>query len=207
LIESDSRSQTAEQFGHAMDAAGDHGGGEMVRAGYDVRNELGVSRVGNGRLEDADDGGGARIEANLLADNQRITVQRGGPEAIGEHRGACGFGPVVAHIEEAAEDGTQTHNLEIGAADNARANFAGITEPHHGEADGREVAKGADRFHVGAQVLDLGHGESGVFDADAGRALADVDEAIFLAVRKRAQQDAAHQSKDSGIGAYAERER
>ena len=29
---------------------------------------------------------------------------------------------------------------EIGAADNARANFAGITEPHHGEADGREVA-------------------------------------------------------------------
>ena len=43
LIESNSRSQTAEQFGPAMGAAGDHGGGEMVRAGHVVRAMSSVS--------------------------------------------------------------------------------------------------------------------------------------------------------------------
>ena len=43
-----------------MDAAGDHGGGKMMRAGDHVGDDFGVGGVGNRRLEDADDGGGAR---------------------------------------------------------------------------------------------------------------------------------------------------
>ena len=45
-----------EDLGHAMFAAGDHGGGEMMRAGDDVGDDFGFDGVGNRWLEDADDG-------------------------------------------------------------------------------------------------------------------------------------------------------
>ena len=59
-------------------------------------------------------------------------------------------------------------------------------------------------FTRGAQILDLRHGERGVVGADATRALADVDQPILVAVDQRAQQDAAHQREDGGVGADAE---
>ena len=43
--------------------------------------------------------------------------------------------------------------------------------------------------------------------ADARRALADVDEAIFVAIDQRTQQHAADDAEDGGVGADAERER
>jgi hypothetical protein len=42
-----------------MEAAGDHGGREVVRAGDDVGDDFGILGIGDGRLEDTDDGGGA----------------------------------------------------------------------------------------------------------------------------------------------------
>ena len=44
LIEGDTGSETAEELSHAMDTAGDHGGGEMMRAGDDVGDDFGVLR-------------------------------------------------------------------------------------------------------------------------------------------------------------------
>src|SRR6266446_4194155 len=71
------------------------------------------------------------------------------------------------HIEEPAEDRLQTHHFEIGTADNPGANFAGIAEANDGEADGREVAKLAQRFDPRAQILNFGYREVRVLDADA----------------------------------------
>ena len=39
-----------------------------------------------------------------------------------------------------------------------------------------------------------GHGERRVLDADAVRALADVDQPVLVAIHQRTQQHAAHQS-------------
>src|ERR1700681_5074361 len=100
-----------------MDAAGDHGGGQMMRAGDHIGDDFGFGGIRNGGLEDADDGGGARVEPNLLADYGGIAFENGGPEAIGEHGRAGGIGAVVTHVEEPAEDWVQTHHCEIGTAD------------------------------------------------------------------------------------------
>ncbi len=53
-------SQAAEEFGHAMHAAGDHGRGEMVWAGDDVGDDFSFGWIWHGRFKNADDGGGAR---------------------------------------------------------------------------------------------------------------------------------------------------
>ena len=46
-----------------------------------------------------------------------------------------------------------------------------------------------------------------IVDADAGRALADVDQPVLVAIDQRPQQNAAHQAEDGGVGADAERQR
>jgi hypothetical protein len=58
-----------------------------------------------------------------------------------------------------------------------------------------------------AQVLQLRDGEGGVVGPDPIRALADVDQAVLVAVGERPQQHAAHEAEHRGIGADAERQR
>ena len=120
----------------------------------------------------------AGAEADGLADHGGIALERRRPETIGEHDGAGGVRAVVAHVEQTAEHGMQAHHLEIGAADHAGANLARLAEADHGEADRREVAELRSAFDAGLQVLDFGHGEVRVLDAEAGRALANVDQAV-----------------------------
>src|SRR5229473_914206 len=157
IFEGSTGSEAAEELGHAMDAAGDHGGGEMMRAGDHVGDNFSFGRIGNRGLENADDGGGTLAEPDLLADHGGIAFESGGPETISEDCSASGVGAVVMHIEEPAEDRMQTHYFEIGPADNAGANFAGVAEANHGEADGGEVAEGTKGFHAGAQVSNFGY--------------------------------------------------
>ena len=74
--------EAAEELRHPVRAVGDHRRAEVMRAGHDVRDDLGVGRIGHRRLEDADDRRGARTEADGLADHRRIAVERRGPEAV-----------------------------------------------------------------------------------------------------------------------------
>jgi len=47
--------------------------------------------------------------------------------------------------------------------------------------------------------VNLGHGERGVFVADAGRALPDIDQAVFVTVDERLEEDAAHQCENGSV--------
>ena len=58
--------QPAEQLCHAVPAVGHHRRPEMVRARHDVRDELGLLRIGHGGFEDADDGRDAWTETDCL---------------------------------------------------------------------------------------------------------------------------------------------
>ena len=49
----------------------------------------------------------------VLPSTDGIAVERGGPEAIGEHDSAGGVGPVIVRVEQAAEDGVQAHDVEV----------------------------------------------------------------------------------------------
>src|SRR5258708_39302508 len=131
-----------------MDAAGDHRRGKMMRAGPHVGDDFSCGRIGNRRLQHADDGGGTLAEPDLLADHGGIALESGGPETISEDCSASGVGAVVMHVEEPAEDRMQTHYFEIQTADNSGANFAGLAKPDHCEADGGGVAEPAEGFNA-----------------------------------------------------------
>ena len=55
-----------------------------------------------------------------------------------------------------------------------------------------------------AEVVDFRDGEGGVVGIEAGRALADVEQAVFVAIGERAQQHGADDAEDGGVGADAE---
>ena len=64
------RRQPGEELGHPVDAAVDHRRRQMVRAGDDVGDDLGLGRVGDRRLEDADDRRRAVAEPDGLAEDR-----------------------------------------------------------------------------------------------------------------------------------------
>ena len=117
---------------------------------------------------------------------------------------ACGPSSVAS--EQAAQHRTESHDLEVRAADDPGADHARLAEADHREVDRGEVAEGRQRLDAPAQVLDLRDGEIGVLGADAARALADVDQAVFVAVDERPQEHAPDDAEDRGVGANAERQ-
>ena len=206
-VEVGTRREPAEELRHAVDASLDHRRIEMMRAGDDVGDDLGLLRIRHRRFEDADNGGGPIAQPDDLADHARIALERARPEAIGEHGRAFGVPAIVSRTEEAAHHRTKPHHVEVGASNHARANRPRLAETDHREFDGREVAECAERLHACLEVLDLRDREVRIRHADAGGALTDVDEAIGIAVHEGPQQDAANDAEDRGVGADAERQR
>ena len=91
-----------------MNAAGDHRGGQMVRAGDDVADDFRIRGIGNAGFEDANDRGGAiadASEANRLADHAGIFFEDGRPEAIRENDDAGRVGAVVLRSDRRPRTG------------------------------------------------------------------------------------------------------
>src|SRR5580704_1331716 len=131
-----------------MHASLNHGRGEVMRASHDIGDDLGLGGIWYGRLQHAHDGGRALAELYGLADDGRIAVEGGLPEAVREHGGAGGIRAVIAHVEQASHLRVQPHHFEIRAAHDSGTNLAGIAKPDHRKADDREVAELADRFYA-----------------------------------------------------------
>src|ERR1700730_3225213 len=174
-----------------MHASSDHGGGEVMRTADNVDHHLGFAWIGHGWFEDTHDGGGARAEtfqANGLADNRGVFLKNRVPKTIGEDCGASGVGAVIAHVQQAAQDGVQAHHFEIATANHTRLNSTRLAETHHGKAEDGEVTELFDTLDAGAQILDLGYGEGGVVCVQSRSALPDIDEAVFIAIDERAEK-------------------
>ena len=137
----------------------------------------------------------------------RVALERGRPEPMRENGRAVRLRPVVAGTEEPPSHGAETHDLEIGAADDPGTHRARLAEADHRELDGREVAKRGERFHPPLQVAQLGYREVRVLHADALRALAEVDQAVLVAVDERPEQHAPDDAENGGVRADAEGQR
>ena len=125
-----------------------------VSAGYGTRG-----------FKDADDCGGTiakAAEANGLADHVGIFFVNGGPETIGQHDDAGGVGTVVLRSDETAENRTQTHYIEVVAANDAAVNDARFAESDHRKVHLREIAELAQGVDAALDILDFGHGKRGV---------------------------------------------
>ena len=128
---------------------GHHRRRKMMRAGDDVGDDFGFRRIRHRRLQHADDRGRARSPSRTVlpitdgslfsAVVQKRYVSTAAPAA---------FGPSSRMVEQSAEHRTQTHHVEVRAADDAGAHLARLAEADHREADGREVAECAERFHA-----------------------------------------------------------
>ncbi len=200
--------QAPEELRHPMGAAGHHRRTEVMRAGHHVRDDLGVGGIGDRWLEDTDHGGDARTEADGLADHGRVAVERGDPEPVREDRGARGSGPVVLGVQQTAEHRMKAHHLEERATDDASFHNAGLgAETNQREIDRGEIPEGADGRDARLEVVDFGHRERRVLRAKSRRALANVDQSIFIAIDERAEKHASNDAEDRGVGADAESER
>ena len=130
---------------------------------------------------------------------QNLCVRTAAPAALG---------PSSLRVQQAAEHGAKAHHVEERSADDARFHHARLAaETNHREVDRREVAERADGGDARLDVVDFRHGERRVLGADARRALTDVDQAIFVAIDERAEEHAADDAEDRGVGADAEGER
>ena len=135
-----------------------------------------------------------------------IAVEKAGPEAMRQHHHARRLPAVVRGIQQPAQHRPQAHHLEVRPAHDAGVQQPRLAGAQHREIDGREIAKGADGGGRRLDVVVFRHRERHVRDAEARRALADVDEAILAAIDQRAQQHAADHAEDRGVGADAEGE-
>ena len=99
LIEGGSRSETTKKFRHPMNTLGDHGCREMMWAAGHIGGDFGLLGIWNGRLEHADDRGGAiapdAAKVNGFANNGRISIEGVRPETIGEDNDAGSLGAVI----------------------------------------------------------------------------------------------------------------
>ena len=209
IVESGAGGEAAEEFGHAMDAPGDHGGGKMMRAGHHVGDDFRILGIRDGGFEHADDCAGAFANAaktKRFPDDRRIFLKGGRPETVRENNDAGGVGAVVLRFNETTEDGMKAHHVEIRAVDYSGLNFARLAEADHCETGGGELAERAEGLNAGAQIVDLGNGKRGVFVADAKRALPDVDQPVLVTIDEGLEEDAADECEDGGVGADAERQ-
>src|SRR5262249_16903751 len=101
----------------------------------------------------------------------------------------------------------KAHHHEERSADYAAANFPRLAEANQGETDGGEVAEGIEVFDAGPEVLNLRHGPCDVLVSDARRALADIDQPVFIAVDQWFQEHSAHEGEHRSVSADAEGER
>ena len=134
-------------------------------------------------------------------------MQHGGPELVRQHYCAGGARPIVALVEQAAQDGLQPHYFEIGAVDHSGVDFTCLAESLCRKVDGGKRAEFADGLQVRAYVTDLRNRERGVAHLQAGRALLDVNQPIFIAIHQRTQQHAAHNAENGGVHANTQRQR
>src|SRR5229473_285277 len=130
LLEIRARREPAEKFRHSMDAPVLHGRGEMMWAGHNVGNDFSIRGILDRGFEDADDSGRsiaeAAAEAKGFADDGRIALESSRPERISQDGYTSSFRTVVFRADEATEDGMEAHHVEIGAVNDAGANFPGL---------------------------------------------------------------------------------
>src|SRR5437868_14516545 len=88
LSESDARSQASEEFGHAMDASGDHGRRQVMRTGHDVADDLSLRGIRNRRFQHSDDSCGSRadrVQPDGFANHGWIALESSRPETVSKH--------------------------------------------------------------------------------------------------------------------------
>src|SRR5262245_1625563 len=194
-----------------MDAHGDHGGREMMRAARHIRDDFGLLGIWDARFEHTNDRRVAitfnAAEVNRLANYGRISIERVGPKTIRENDNALSLGTVVFRPYESPKHGTQAHHLEIRPVDHTAIQFARFAEANHGKRNGGKVAKLAEALDPLLQVSNFRHRPRAVFGAYTQRALPDVNQPIFIAIDQRLDEHAANKRENGGVGSNTQRQR
>src|SRR6478672_4921126 len=97
-----------------------------MRAGDDVGHELGLGRIRNRWLQHTDNSGLPVAQPDGFVEHGLIALQDRAPEPVRQYRDPRGRRAVVTRVDEAAEDRTQAHHLEIRATSDAGPNLARV---------------------------------------------------------------------------------
>ncbi len=206
LVERCARLQPPDELGHAMGAALDHRRAQVVLAEHHVEEAVHLIReVGRG-LQHADHGHRLPVHEKPAADDAGVGTEAADPEVVGQDRHRRDAGAVVARAGESAKHRGEAHDVEEVAGDEADldAEHVGVAAQHG--VPGRVLRDIGERRRAVAQVAYLGDGEEHVLAAEPIGRLAEVHQAVAVAMGQRLEQHAADDAEDRGGGADAERE-
>ena len=178
----------------------------MVLAEHHVGEAIHLVReVGRG-LQDADDGDRFTVHDEPPADDAGVGAEAADPEVVGQDRHGRDAGAVVARAGEPAEHGGEAHDVEEVAGDEADLDGCHLgVAPQYG-VPGRVLRDIGERRRAAPQVADFGDGEEHVLAAEPVGRVAEVDQAVAVAMGQRLEQHAAHDAEDRRGGADTERE-
>ena len=157
---------------------------------------------------DADDRRGAIAEPDRLADDRsdRSRARSSRSDSVSTAAPAA-FGPSSAGPSRRPRTGRRPITSKYEPPTTPARTTRGSPRPTIVNSMVEKSPNAVSDLDAAAQVAELRHREVGVLDADARRALADVDQPVFVAVDQRPQQHAADDAEDRGVGADAERQR
>ncbi len=201
------RREACEDLRHPVDPIVGHAGTQMVRAHDHVDVHVRVLGIRWRGLRDADDLDAPAVYRYPSSDGCRIGAEEALPVVVRQncHR-RCGFS-VLALRNDSPEVGAEPHDFEVVSGDDPGAHAHGLVHSEHGEHHGGELR---DTFETGTMlpvVVDLGNGERYVAESCEARGMAQVDEAISVAIGQRPEPDSVHDAEDRSVGANAESER
>ena len=203
LVDRGAGSEPRDHLRHAMHTRLDHLRAEVVRAEHHVEEP--VHPVGKERrgLQNADDLHRVGVQAEMFADDVRVAAEVLHPEVVGEHHHRWHARPVVGRPSEPTEHGRQAHDLEEVSGHESEIEALGTLGLLQRAEPRRVLGDTAKGRHAVAKVTDLGHGERHARTGRTIGGLAQVHEALALAMRERLEQHPVHDAEDRGVGADA----
>jgi hypothetical protein len=141
LLDRGARRNAREHVRHSVRAAVHHRRIQVVRAGDDVDEKVGLAGERRRGLENADDRDRPAVHAELPADHIAFAAELPLPVLGRQHHHGDGGRSVIPLVERTSQHGAQPHHREVVAADDARLDLNGSAEPEHRERHGGELGE------------------------------------------------------------------
>ena len=199
--------EPGDDLRHPVRAPLHHQRTRVVRADDHVHDRVELAREKRRGLNHADDRHRLPFDDDLFADDVHVAAELIHPIIVRQLHHRLDGGAIVAVVERAAESGRESHHLEVVAGDETDLHAHGLLVGLARDIDGRILGDPLQTLGAGTEVVDLRHREIDVLAPGSIDRLAEVHEAVAVAMRQRLEEHPAHDAEDRGVRPDSEAKR